>query len=306
MADLGHAHTDLIDAPYDVFKFKIQCLLAIGGTAVLGGLLPLKLRVRDRLLSWGNTLSGGVFLAAGFTHMLSEAVEGFEKLDIHQSIGSFPLPYVLCMLGILLTFFVEKVMFSAHSHHSFIATANASDSKDKEEDSHDHHHVNIASGEKDKEIKDPMHQGNWNMYVLCLLLSVHSLIEGAALGIEDNIPDATNVFIAIFGHKAFAAFAFGVNVVKHKTPTDQLIKLVLLFSSMTPIGILMGLTALQNTSNSALSETIKAVSSGTFIYIALVEVILEEFENPKDKYIKFLLLLAGASIMCFLSTGHAH
>ncbi len=45
MDDHGHAHAQedaVMDAPYDVFKFKIQCLLAIGATAVLGNALSMK------------------------------------------------------------------------------------------------------------------------------------------------------------------------------------------------------------------------------------------------------------------------
>jgi len=86
----------------DVTTFKIKCLIAILVTGLGGGLLPMKLRVKDRLLSLGNTLSGGVFLAAGIAHMFPEAVEGFEKLELKTTI---PLAYVFCMSGMLGTFF---------------------------------------------------------------------------------------------------------------------------------------------------------------------------------------------------------
>jgi len=91
-----------------LLKFKLESLFYIAITALAGGLLPLKLRVKDRLLSLGNVLSGGIFLAAGFTHMLPEAVEGFKELELLENV---PLPYILCMFGILLTFFIEKVAF---------------------------------------------------------------------------------------------------------------------------------------------------------------------------------------------------
>jgi len=90
------------DTSEDVTAFKMKSLMVILITGLIGGLLPLKLRVKDRLLSLGNTLSGGVFLAAGITHMFPEAVEGFENLEIQSTV---PLPYLLCMFGMLGTFF---------------------------------------------------------------------------------------------------------------------------------------------------------------------------------------------------------
>lgn len=96
-------------------------------------------------------------MSAGFTHMLAEAVEGklckfgcaldkiavwslccnhcscmshllshitiislgFEKLGAHEVFGHLPVPYILCIFGLLLTFFVEKVVFSgSHDHHN--------------------------------------------------------------------------------------------------------------------------------------------------------------------------------------------
>jgi len=97
--------------------FKMKCLLAILVTGLCGGLLPLKLRVKDRLLSLGNTLSGGVFLAAGIAHMFPEAVEGFEKLELGTNL---PVAYIFCMFGMLGTFFFEKVVVSGRHNHGAI------------------------------------------------------------------------------------------------------------------------------------------------------------------------------------------
>jgi len=83
--------------------------------------------------------------------------------------------------------------------------------------------------------------------------------------------------------------------------------MVVFFSITTPVGILIGMMAMWNTNQHVLAESVKALSAGTFIYIALVEVILEEFENPRDKHFKFLLVLAGAALMTLVSnSGHTH
>jgi len=145
---------------------------------------------------------------------------------------------------------------------------------------------------------------------LALTLSAHSLIEGIALGVEDTIFDTSNILIAIVSHKMFAAFAFGVSLTKNKFPTERIVKMVIVFSLMTPMGILAGLlfqSSLQGSANSPAAECIKAISSGTFIYIALVEVIMEEFQSNRDKYLKFILLIIGSILMASLSShGGTH
>jgi len=147
-----------------------------------------------------------------------------------------------------------------------------------------------------------------NSWILPFLLSIHSLIEGAALGFEDTVADTTNVLIAIVGHKLFAAFALGVNLAKSNVSSDKLIKTVIIFSIMTPLGILLGLMAMWNSTHNFTAEVVKAISAGTFIYISMVEVILEEFENPRDKYLKFFLVVIGAVSMSLISSsgGHNH
>lgn len=78
---------------------------------------------------------------------------------------------------------------------------------------------------------------------------------------------------------------------------------------MTPLGILLGLT-LFSSAGGLLSNCMNAISAGTFIYIALVEIILSEFEqagqSQKDKYIKFGLVCTGIFLMSLLSSSDHH
>jgi len=280
-----------VETPQDVTAFKLKCLIVILVTGLGGGLLPLKLRVKDRLLSLGNTLSGGVFLAAGIAHMFPEAVEGFEKLELETNL---PLPYLFCMFGMLGTFFFEKVVISGRHNHGAIPIDD-----EIEEKGLDHLQIHDEATRSRGIVKTEKS----NSWLLPLLLSIHSLVEGAALGFEDTVADTTNVLIAIIGHKLFAAFALGVNLTKNNVSSEKLIKMVVIFAIMTPLGILIGLMAMWNSSHNFTAEVVKAISAGTFIYIALVEVILEEFENSRDKYLKFTLVVFGAVAMSLISSS---
>src|SRR5690606_6074731 len=44
-------------------------------------------------------------------------------------------------------------------------------------------------------------------YIMSLILIIHALLEGATLGIEKQIAEASLIFIAIIAHKGSASFA---------------------------------------------------------------------------------------------------
>lgn len=246
--------------------------------------------------------------------MLHESIEGFKESNYR--IGNMPVPYLLCLFGLLGTFFLERIAITGHAH---LHNHNASAGSSVEDGSHELHD---SSAHDSRGINKK--EENMNLYLLAIVLSVHSVIEGIALGIEDTKEDTTTLLIAIIGHKFFSyvscffeinccsAFAFGVSLAKSNINTEKFVKASALFGFATPMGILLGLTILQS-SNSLLSnrfqfcETINkrsmnAISAGTFIYIALIEIIMEEFEHannkePKDKYIKFGLVILGVILM---------
>ena len=83
-----------------ILSWKIQCIIVITLTGLLGGVIPLYLRVKDRWLSLGNTLAGGIFLSAGLAHMLPESIEGFKRVGLGEDFEHLPLPFILCIIGL--------------------------------------------------------------------------------------------------------------------------------------------------------------------------------------------------------------
>lgn len=88
--------------------------------------------------------------------------------------------------------------------------------------------------------------------------------------------------------------------------------MILIFAFITPVGIVFGMTLTFLTSN-VVTGIFLSISAGTFIYIACSEVIVDEFSNPENKYIKFLSFLLGAAIAFALTlieiyteTDHGH
>jgi zinc transporter 1/2/3 len=85
-----------------------------------------------------------------------------------------------------------------------------------------------------------------------IALSIHAVFEGMALGLQENGNQIVYMFMAITFHKWVEALSLGIKHV-HINDRSYYFKVILLFSSMTPIGILIGIIF------SGFSEVIEAV-----------------------------------------------
>ena len=133
-------------------------------------------------------------------------------------------------------------------------------------------------------------------YILVIVLSVHSFIAGLALGIETDSGAILTLSLAIFSHKFFAAFALGVALIKAGAPRSRLYKQIGIFATMTPLGIVVGTilsVVLAGAAEQLTSTILQSLAAGTFIFVALVEVITHELHKANDRGLKFLMMLLG-------------
>lgn len=93
------------------------------------------------------------------------------------------------------------------------------------------------------------------------------------------------------------------------TEKGTFIKLIIMFSLFTPLGILLGFFI---SSSRIVESTFLAISTGTFIYVACSEVIVEEFAVTRYRWFKFAAFMLGGAFISVLSIidaangGHSH
>lgn len=140
---------------------------------------------------------------------------------------------------------------------------------------------------------------NMTPFILMIALSVHSIFEGLALGLQTDISSVLNIVIAICIHKGAAASSLGISLVKTFPDDFRLCRqLVLLFAIATPLGV--GLGMLVANAGDIYEVIFSSIAAGSFIYIACSEVVVEEFSIPGNRYWKLLAFLVGASIITML------
>ena len=100
-----------------------------------------------------------------------------------------------------------------------------------------------------------------------LMLSIHSLLMGAAFGISSSLALTFVIFIAVLAHKGSASFALGLELGRSSFARTSAFQLFLVFVAMFPLGALLGQTVSAASDAHPLVEaSISAVAAGTFLF----------------------------------------
>lgn len=138
-------------------------------------------------------------------------------------------------------------------------------------------------------------------YILAMILVIHALIEGAALGIGATFSETIMLCIAILGHKGSESFALCTTLLRHQLPFRRIVLIVIFFSLMTPLGIMCGTTInlyAQAGNGELVAALFNAFAAGTFLYIStLHHVHFHKHAGEKQGMVEFACLVAGVAVM---------
>lgn len=277
--------------------FKIVSIVTVWLIALIGGLLPSLIASYQhqtqskRIMTIQTSLtafSGGVFLAGGFLHLLHDAIEN-PALRAWSSIKEekykFPYAELFCSLGFIGLLIVEG---AAHAHVKK-RSANSGGAS--------YAYRSMPLGEPGKQGRKYGSGGTLEMphatahakfteggslavsMVLFIALSFHSVMEGLGIGAQNR--SAWGVMFAILVHKGLAAFALATSLIQSQQLRPLTIFLYMcLFSVMSIFGICIGwIFAADASGESAAAGICVALASGTFIYVAVMEVLPQVLDH---------------------------
>lgn len=158
---------------------------------------------------------------------------------------------------------------------------------------HDHvnEHVNRISfksthGHSMLKVSSPL-----TPYLLLVALSFHGFFEGIALGLSKSSKSTISFFIAIIGHKWAESLTLGISFSKTQTEKSMFIKMIIIFSFFTPVGV--GIGMILNSTSEWVQCVFMSLTVGTFFYIAASEIIVEEFSISRYKWVKLFFMMLG-------------
>jgi zinc and cadmium transporter len=273
--------------------------LAIVTASVLGGLLPLSTLLNHTRLQVYLSFSAGAMLGAAFFHMMPEAVRV-------GSAGTIPWTAV----GLLALFFLER-FFSFHQHEPH-AHPDATECG--------HAHAGHGSLEPAAALvgsaSDPglsrrpgvaAHALPWGSAAFGL--AVHSLVGGVALGSAVAADFHTQarlgaagigVFLATLVHKPADALTITALMVRSGSTRWSAHVVNLGFALMIPAGVALfalGISGGQSLSATSLTAGTLAFSAGTFLCIALSDLLPELQFHSHDRLKLSVSLLLGLALM---------
>lgn len=257
---------------------KWICAFIVAILTFIGTLLPLCIKT-ETWTSRFESLAGGVFLGAGFAHLFEDStneIAQYGKISYPIS-GAIAVSTFVILTAIEILSYSERDM-KDHKHLY-------SDHSDHPDTDQIHHDLNdIESDQQSNTIGKQVKEKNkshgffrskfkllsipaTSIYIIML---VHSIIEGLALGIMNSTSGVIALTCAVGGHKPVEGFALGLFILK-SGPTKWLFWIMMIvYVLMSPGGIIVAIF-LSKGGNLLTLGILSAISTGTFTFVGMDE-----------------------------------
>jgi zinc transporter ZupT len=248
---------------------------AVGGAIFLlalgAGLLPLFMRFGPRMLHAVVAAATGLFLGITFLHLLPELAARDPTIRL----------WAFVLVGVLAVFIADVVLR-------------------RESDAHDKEHAD----------EHPAHHGGHRVVGLAtfLGLSLHTLGGAIAIGLGPAESEVRRALVAAtLTHKSAEAFSLVSVLLLGELSRRSILGLLVAYALVSPVGIAVGRTLAQS---SIVTERALGIAdglaAGTFLYVAVAELLPEVFHGHADRGLKVVLILLGiAASTLVLVAGHA-
>src|SRR2546425_3090634 len=278
--------------------------------SLLGGWLPLMVRLTHTRLQVATSFVAGLMLGVGVLHLVPHAWEQFRSADLTMA-------WVLA--GFLAMFLVQRYL---HFHHHDVPEE-APETRGSEERAaafdHDHSREHEEHGGAltlaDKSARHLSWMG------AAFGLTVHTLLDGVALAASVELDRSEahahgllgfGTFLVIFLHKPFDALAVGTLLAVRNSSRSLRHWVNGLFALANPAGLLLFYLGADRFSQAAphFLGAVLAFAAGPFLSIATSDLLPELQFHAHDRGKLSVALLAGVGISALIgkieTTGHRH
>ncbi|XP_050400717.1 zinc transporter ZIP1 [Patella vulgata] len=286
------------------------------------GLKPLFKKVIGLL----SCFAAGVFLATCFLDLLP----GVRRTMTHvlysfNIFTGFPISEFVMVLGFFVILITEQIVLTYKEkriHDNSVSSdkkpllTNENENWQEESGRSDHSITGIRDepdfeasfqGEKQTRLirSDSYSHRNNNLphsslrsLILLIALSMHSVFEGLAVGLQKTTGDVVGIFAALILHKSILGFSLGLNLVQSRLSQSLVIRSIFGFSISAPLGVGVGMGIMNlwdSTTSSLVQGLLQGIATGTFVYVTFFEVLPHEFNSQTNRLLKVLFLILGYS-----------
>jgi len=239
----------------------LQESLVVFAVALVGGVLPLVGKRSDRLLHLFIAFATGSFLGVVFLHLLPEVAA--MAAEVTPGEGSATMPWLFVLLGVVVVYLLEKLLLNGS------------------EESEHHQHATVG-------------------YASLLGLCIHAFTSGMSLAAASQRPElADSLFLSVASHKIAESFSLATVFLLAGFSSRRTLATMVMFALVTPAGMLAGDRMAHALSQEGLA-ILTALAAGTFLFVALCDLLPEVFHHRVDALAKVVLLAAGIALGLFL------
>ncbi|CAG2209734.1 SLC39A1_2_3 [Mytilus edulis] len=316
----------------DVVHVKVLILFGLLVASFLIGFIPVKFIyhyrrkletsiVYRRVLSTLNCFAAGVFMATCLLDLLPETIEALEPhIKESKKLEHYPVAQFIMIMGLMLMLTVEQCVIIyqekrgriSHESDDMVRTEAIKNERtvlsNKDEfrvsySSSSGVEVDDSTGEaKSKDFESSVtlsvknsetnSSSTLRSILLLVALSLHSIFEGIAGGLEKQTTDVVEIFIGISIHKVIVAFSLGMALSQSELTFWAQIRSIVTFALASPIGMVIGLLIVeygQGTTSSLAEGILQGIACGTFLYVTFFEILQHELGKPDIRLIKTFL-----------------
>ncbi|XP_049837772.1 zinc transporter ZIP1-like [Schistocerca gregaria] len=288
------------------FLFSMLPLLLI--KKFRGTIDPSKRHRYAVVISHLSCFAAGVFMATALLHLFPEVNETLKRaLNFLQIKTDFPVAEFAVSVGFFVILIIEQIVLDYKERTltqdilTQPAEAEGEQWLSQRRNSIEGISDQVHSNEHDVPAEEPAAHSVFRSVLLLAALSVHSLLEGVAIGLQPDVMSVLQIFIAVVLHKVIIAFSLGLNLVQSRLKLHAIIRSNITFCVTSPlgIGIAMGLEEFShNVNSSVINGVLQGLACGTFVYVTFFEVLPHEINRGGNRLTKVLVLLLGFSFIC--------
>jgi len=310
----------------DLTTTKVVNLVLLGVIKLVSGLAPMFFtkifekkseRFLKKFIGIVLCFGGGVLLATVLMHMLSEVRESIERameFGMLPGVDEYPFAELMVGLGFLMILMIESAV-----HKIFGGNADSHFPHDQEGVDNNGYIGDQGDMTSAKTSSDNPEAGNnvittIRSILFVVALSVHSLFEGLAIGLEEDNAGAWTLTLAIAIHAIPIVFCVGTDLISAGMTRLKIIIYIIVLSLNTPIGIFIGIMIYDNSDDESgesilINGILQGLAAGTLLFITFFEVL------ARDKLTKYgmsgivgaISVICGFALMAGLEVnGHSH
>ncbi|XP_027019955.1 zinc transporter ZIP1 [Tachysurus fulvidraco] len=291
-----------------LLQVKIIALVGLLVLTLFFGFIPVRMKffraasgteIHRIVLSLISCFAGGVFLAACLLDIIPDYLSDISE-QLQDTNIDYPLAEFIMACGFFIVLILERLVLSCNEKGN-AETAPLLPSAGHSH-SHTHRSINEVESSSHHVHMDLQAHSSFRSFMLFLSLSLHSVFEGLAIGLQATDTKVLEICIAILIHKSIIVFSLSIKLIQSGVPTMWLVIYILVFSIMSPMGIAIGIgvSEAQLQMGMLVQAVLEGLAAGTFIYITFLEILPHELNSPERQLLKVLFILFGFSLMAFL------